>query len=144
MKILLLACLTLALCNVSWADDGDDTVRQWVGKADAVFVGTLTEAPDGPAYREAGVANFGLKVRIDEVLKGDVGKGTVVVHLVRFESSDKDRLPFLAKGAQCIFFVAPMRSSEIRRWATVDPWFAVQPFNTHLTNRVKTLSEKKE
>ncbi|HEV3255428.1 MAG TPA: hypothetical protein VG013_00985 [Gemmataceae bacterium] len=139
MKTLLAFGLMLVFAASAAADGGDDTLRFFLSKSDLVVVGTVTSDPAG-VEKEAGVVNYHCRVAVSEVLKGKVStKGELAVNIIRFESAEEDKLPYLKKGAKCILFLKsadPKTSS----WETADVWFGVQQFSPWMARSLKRLA----
>lgn len=122
----LLACLSPGF---ALADDGDDTLRFYLSRADVVVLGEFASELDAHT-REVGVVNYGGKFRIDQLIKGKVqGErrvgGTIDVCIIRFEAVPGDRLPELKKGGRCILFLKDNKQPGSPH-TTVDVWFGVQ------------------
>jgi hypothetical protein len=128
--------LCLFLPTLARADDGDDTLKFYLGKSDVVLVGTVLESPVAYTF-ESGVPNYACSVNVEEVLKGDAAlKGKQSIVVVRFESDASDRTVKLEKGAKLIFFL----SQNDKSLSTVDVWFGVQPYGKWMAQSLARLA----
>jgi hypothetical protein len=141
MRTLLAVGLMVVFTASAAADGGDDTLRFFLSRSDLVVVGTLTSDPVG-VEKEAGVVNYHCQVAVSEVLKGKVSsKDELTVTIIRFESAEEDKLPWLKKGARCILF---LKSADPKTpsWETADVWFGVQPSSPWMARSLKRLARQ--
>jgi hypothetical protein len=130
--------LLLLACGVH-ADDGDETLRGWLAKAELVVAGQIVSEPIGITH-ETGVPNYICDFKIAEVLKGDAALAgtTTAVNIVRFELAEKDKSPLVKKDAECILFLKNV-SPDKPVWRTADAWFGVQQRSPALARSLKRL-----
>jgi hypothetical protein len=138
------ACFTLGWAGPAVrADDGDETLRGWLAKAELVVAGQIVSEPIGIIH-ETGVPNYICDFKIADVLKGDssaVGT-TASVNIVRFELAEKDKSPLVKKDAECILFLKNV-SPDKPVWRTADAWFGVQQRSPALARSLKKLASEK-
>jgi hypothetical protein len=136
MNRFLLLCL---LAGTAIADDGGDTLRGWLAKAELVVAGTITNEPVAIQF-DSGFARYPCDVKVDDVLKGDatVAGKTISVNIVRFELDAKDKHPLVKKDAECILFLKNVNPDK-PVWQTADMWFGFQPASPWLARALKRL-----
>jgi hypothetical protein len=129
----------LTMTTALLADDGDDTLRGWMAKADLVVAGTIANEPIGITH-ETGVPNYLCDFKVADVLQGDatLAGQTLAVNIVRFELVAKDKSPLVKKDAQCILFLKNV-SPDKPVWQTADFWFGLQPASPWLALALKRL-----
>jgi hypothetical protein len=147
VRTLLLSLVLSLVPGLAVADDGDDTLRHYLAKADVVVLGEFTSEPVG-FTKEAGVVSYGADFKIAQLIKGAaqgdrrVG-GTIPVNVVRFESHPEDRLPYLKKGGQCILFLKASDCQPNATYITADVWFGVQRPGPWLARSLSRLAQEK-
>lgn len=147
MKRLSLLLGLLVVCSTTWwacpvarADEGDDTLRGWLAKADVVVAGQIVSEPVGFSF-ELGVVNYPCDFKVADVLKGDakLAGQTIKVNIVRFERDAKDKSPLIQKNAECILFLKQY-GQEKPAWRTADFWFGIQPGSPWLARSLKRIA----
>jgi hypothetical protein len=133
----LAAGLAVLLAAHAVGDDGDDTLRFYLGKSDLVVVGTIASEPVG-VVKEAGVVHYPCDVAVTDVLKGAAPEKPLRVNIIRFERDEADTLPWLKKGARCILFLKA--ASGMPAWQTADVWFGIQPESPWMVRSLKRLA----
>lgn len=139
MKWMYLTLALLGTAPAARADDGDETLRGWLAKADLVAAGQIVSEPIGITH-ETGVPNYICDFKVAEVLKGDAALAgtTTSVNIVRFELAEKDKSPLVKKGGECILFLKNV-SPDKPVWRTADLWFGIQPASPWLVRSLKRL-----
>lgn len=147
MKYLAVVILSAVLAAPVLADDSDDTLRYYTQKSQLVAVGTIVSV-ETLGIKESGVQPYSCKVKIKEVPKGAPALAApdqnITLYIERFENSTDDRLDILRPGSKCIFFLAPSDRSDTDRFNTVDMWFGIQPYNSHMVSSIKRISQPKK
>lgn len=138
----LLVALVLAMPTQSFADEGDDALRRILSKSDLVVEATVLTDPYELFLQKGDTYEYICGVQMLDALKGEkpnVELGVFSVFVIRRESSEKDRLPYLKKGSKCIFFLKNEGTEPKPSFKTVDVWFGVQPANSKLSQWIKRL-----
>ena len=143
-SIVLFPVLIVLTMTVCFADEGDDTLRFYLGKSDLVVEGSITEASGGDV-EPLGMLHYFLDVRVDSVVKGDPSlKGrTISVEIVRFETDKKDKHPLLTKDSECILFLKDAGTKDNPRWQSADSWFSIQYPSQSMATSLKRLAAEK-
>jgi hypothetical protein len=130
MRAVLIVILAAWSATTARADAGDDTLKYYLSKADLVVLGEVTSDPVG-VTSAATVTDF-FEFKIAQVLKGNgPAKGTTMkVSTLHYAFDPEDQPRELRKGGKCILFLKAARPKESPAWATVDPWFGVQPVSS--------------
>jgi len=138
MRYSLILAVLVVLPVTVLAEHGDQTILYYMSHSTLVVSGTMPSQPVGKTG-EAGVVRYSFDIQITEVLHGHRPKeDTIRVQMTRVEMGTEDALPFLKKGAKCILFLTVYATTGV-----TDPWFGVQPYNSHMANRIKELSKQK-
>ena len=123
------------------ADEGDDTLRFMLAKADLVVLGKIVSEPVGIILKP-GVPHYVCDFAVEDVLKGDASltNTTIGVEIIRFEMGKQDHDPLIKKASRCILFFGKRRPED-PTWATVDIWFGVQHPFPWLARSLKRLAD---
>ena len=126
------------------ADEGDDTLRSMLAKADLVTLGKLVSEPAG-IIDKPGVPHYICDFAVEAVLKGDASltNTTIKVTITRFEMGEKDHHPLIRKDSRCILFLKKQRPGTTPTWATADLWLGVQHPFPWLAHSLKRLANEK-
>lgn len=147
MKRLSLLSTLVAFAVVAVADGGDDTLRYYIEKAELVAVASIVSVAT-LGIKEEGVQPYSCKVKVVEVLRGAPAlakaEQELTVYIERFENKPEDQLSILKPGSKCIFFLVPSGRSDTDHFNSVDMWFGIQPYNSHMASRIKELSQPKK
>lgn len=152
LLVLVLTVGTWQVLRVARADDGDDTLKRWLDRSDAVVDATI-HGFEGPFYNEVGVANYAVELEVHAMLKGrelpppppearQPGEPTRPrARIVRFESNEADHLPWLKDGARAVLFLKALPQGNFPAHQTADFWFGVQPYGPWLVRRLGELAK---
>ncbi len=140
ITLLFALCLSAAHC---FADAGDDTLKLFLDRSELVVLATIDEDFSGNASEGGTIVAWQLRLTVVEVLKGEWDKSKQLrAEVKRFDSSPKDRLPYLKKGERCIFFLKNRNlPGKPPYWQTVDMWFGVLPGSPTMAASLKRLVE---
>ena len=124
------------------AEHGDQTLQYYMSNSSAVVSAVIASEPAG-VIDEDGVVHYSFHMQIDEVLHGPGGwfkkQKRMQIDMTRYETDKKEALPFLKKDEKCILFLSIYATIGV-----TDPWFGIQPYNSHMANRIKELSKQKK
>jgi len=139
-RLWLAGLLLVSVAAAALADEGDDTLRFYLAKSKLVVLGEITSM-SGADMTELGVLGYMCEFRVEDVLLGDEKlKGAAIkVRIIRFGVGEKDHLPLLEKGQQCILFLKPLEQSSAE-WITADFWFGVQYPSPWMARSLKRLA----
>jgi len=118
-----------------------ETLPYYLAKSDLIVAGEILNEP-GPVIDEEGVPNYYCDFAVSSVLKGNssLAGTTIRVDIVRFEAHEKDHLPLIKKGGECILFLK--KTENTPAWETADFWFGVQPRNQAMEERLTELDQQ--
>lgn len=141
MRTILALALISLLTASAWADQGDDTLRRWLAKADVVLVGKIRTPPLATTM-ELGVINYHVDLDVTGWLKGKGPKDAnrMRATVVRFELDEDDRVSWLVKDSEVILFLNRTKGSGALR--TTDNWFGAQKKRTWLLRSLKRLAKE--
>jgi len=147
MKPFALTIATIASAIVAVADEGDKTLQYYVNQSELVAVVSIISV-EALGVKEVGVQPYNCRVKVVEVLKGTPALATpeqvIGVYVERFETSPDDQLAILKAGSRCIVFLAPIGRSDSDQFRTVDMWFGVERYNSHMARSLKELAQPKK
>lgn len=129
----------VCFAGLASANSGDGTLQHYIRNSELILSGKIVSEVIGE-QEEVGVRVYQLKIEIAEVLHGTApGKAAFSFYINRFELRPGDDLPYMKRNTKCIFLL-----KKAPYWREADMWFGVQPYNSHMANRIKELSKQKK
>lgn len=134
----------LGMLSIALAMAGDslhggeslDMLQLLCAKSHLVVVGEIASEPIGQS-NESGILHYQFDVQVHRRLAGpELPSPTIQVAAVRFESSPKDKLPWLKEGRKCILFLTGSGPAT-PCWQSADPWFGVQRYSPAMVRAIE-------